>query len=260
MKKAVSIKTDPHNYRLHPEANKRIIRKSLEDLGAGRSIVIDKEDCIIAGNGVYEEAQALGIPVRVVESDGTELIVVKRTDLATEDERRRLLAFADNHTSDTSVFDTDMVIEAFTPAQLEAWEFALDISPESDAFAGNGGETEADTTYTQKVDSPIYEPTGEKPGAAELYNMDRYNELVREIEQSGAEEGVKEFLRMAAARHIVFDYGRIAEFYVHADKETQRLMEDSALVIIDYNRAVELGYVKLKTELLELRREDYPDE
>ncbi len=37
-------------------------------------------------------------------------------------------------------------------------------------------------------------------------------------------------------------------------------MEDSALVIIDYNRAVELGYVKLKTELLELRREDYPDE
>ena len=90
--------------------------------------------------------------------------------------------------------------------------------------------------------------------------MDRYEELVREIEQSGAEEGVKEFLRMAAARHIVFDYGRIAEFYAHADKETQRLMEDSALVIIDYNRAVELGYVKLKTELLELRREDYPDE
>ncbi len=41
MKKAVSIKTDPHNYRLHPEANKRIIRKNLEDLGAGRSIVTD---------------------------------------------------------------------------------------------------------------------------------------------------------------------------------------------------------------------------
>ncbi len=53
MKKAITIKADPRNYRLHPDANKRIIRKSLEDLGAGRSIVIDKEDC---AHGCHEKA------------------------------------------------------------------------------------------------------------------------------------------------------------------------------------------------------------
>ena len=51
----------------------------------------DRDNVLIAGNGVYEEAQKLGLKVRVVESDGTELIVIKRKDLSTEDEKRKLL-------------------------------------------------------------------------------------------------------------------------------------------------------------------------
>ena len=86
------LKYDPRNYRIHTDKNKRLIRKSLEDCGAGRSILFDKNDCIIAGNGVYEQARELGLPVRIVESDGTELIAIKRTDLSTEDSRRKALA------------------------------------------------------------------------------------------------------------------------------------------------------------------------
>lgn len=86
------IKLDPKNYRVHGEKNKAIIRKSLEDCGAGRSILLDGDDVVIAGNGVYEQAQALGLPVRVIESDGRELIAIKRTDLKTEDDKRRALA------------------------------------------------------------------------------------------------------------------------------------------------------------------------
>ena len=120
------LKYDPRNYRIHTDKNKRLIRKSLEDCGAGRSILFDKNDCIIAGNGVYEQARELGLPVRIVESDGTELIAIKRTDLSTEDSRRKALALADNYTSDTSVFDFDAIVEDFGADELDAWEFNID--------------------------------------------------------------------------------------------------------------------------------------
>jgi len=119
------LKFDPRNYRIHDEKNKRIIRKSLEDCGAGRSVLVDKNNVLIAGNGVYEQAQTLGLKVKFIESDGKELIVVKRTDLSTDDERRKLLALADNYSSDLSAFDIEAILEDFSGNDLDAWEFDL---------------------------------------------------------------------------------------------------------------------------------------
>lgn len=98
--KMTNIKFDAHNYRTHDEKNLKLIKKSLKELGAGRSIVIDSEGEIIAGNATYKQAQELGLPVQVVETDGKRLIVVKRTDLKTQDKKRKKLALADNSTSD----------------------------------------------------------------------------------------------------------------------------------------------------------------
>lgn len=84
------IKFDQRNYRKHSKKNKDLIRKSLVELGAGRSVVIDNENELVAGNGVYEQAQALKMPVRIVETDGSELVVVKRTDLGTQDDSKGL--------------------------------------------------------------------------------------------------------------------------------------------------------------------------
>ena len=117
------IKFDEKNYRLHGDKNKRIIKKSLAELGAGRSIVVDNENFIIAGNGVFEQAQELGIKTRIIESDGTELIVVKRTDIATNDEKRKLLALVDNYASDTSEFDIELIMSDFDIETLESFEF-----------------------------------------------------------------------------------------------------------------------------------------
>ena len=119
------LKYDPRNYRIHTDKNKRLIKKSLEDCGTGRSILLDKNDVIIAGNGVYEQALELGLKVRIVESDGNELIAIRRTDLSTEDEKRKLLALADNHTSDTSMFDFVAVVEDFGIDELGDWELEL---------------------------------------------------------------------------------------------------------------------------------------
>lgn len=112
------IKQDKNNARIHGEKNKNLIRKSIQELGAGRSIVIDNEDFVIAGNGVFEQAEKLGLKTKIIESDGSELIVIKRTDLNYDDEKRRLLAIADNATADTSEWN----FEILTAAEIEEWE------------------------------------------------------------------------------------------------------------------------------------------
>lgn len=109
---------DRKNYRKHGTKNKQLISKSLQDCGAGRSIVVDKSGEIIAGNGIYEQAQKLNMPVKVIETDGTELIAVKRTDLAPDDAKRQQLAILDNSTSDTSEFDLQLLAQDFTPSEL----------------------------------------------------------------------------------------------------------------------------------------------
>lgn len=124
------IKFDKRNYRKHNQRNKDLIKKSLEECGAGRSIVIDNDNEIIAGNGIYEQAQALNIPVKVIETDGSELVVVKRTDLNTDDEKRKKLAVMDNSTSDSSEFDIELLQEDFDTVELEDWGLDVDFAIE----------------------------------------------------------------------------------------------------------------------------------
>ena len=112
--KSGEIKQDSNNYRQHNDKNKELMRKSLQECGTGRSIVVDSQNEIIAGNGIFEEAKKLKIPVKVIESDGKQLIVIKRTDLKTKDAKRKKLAVYDNSTSDTSTFKLDLLEKDFT--------------------------------------------------------------------------------------------------------------------------------------------------
>lgn len=134
------IKFDKRNYRKHNDKNKKLIKKSLQECGAGRSIIIDNEGEIIAGNGVYEQAQKLGLKTKIVETDGSELVVVKRTDLKTDDEKRKRLAVMDNSTSDTSEFDIDLLEEDFAIDDLNDMGLDLKIEYEEE----NTGNIEDD--------------------------------------------------------------------------------------------------------------------
>lgn len=105
--------------------------------------------------------------------------------------------------------------------------------------------------YTTKVETPIYEPKNRKPHILELVDKEKTKRLIREIESSNIEDGEKKFLIEAAHRHSVFNYSAIADYYAHASKEMQRLMEKSALVIIDYDKSIEYGFTKLQKEIKE---------
>lgn len=114
------LKQDKRNYRRHNEKNLQLIKKSVEEVGFGRSIVIDNENNIIAGNGLVSQV-AKSTPIKVVETNGSELVVVKRTDLATDDDKRKQLAVMDNSTSDSSEFDFELLNEDFESETLQDW-------------------------------------------------------------------------------------------------------------------------------------------
>ena len=114
-----------------------------------------------------------------------------------------------------------------------------------------------DNPYTGKVQAPKYEPSEQKPEFIELYDKTKFEILVEEIESSSLNKEHKEFLKLAATRHIVFNYAKIADIYAHSENQMQNLMENSALVIIDFEKAIELGYVKLSEEIASQYLEDY---
>jgi hypothetical protein len=111
--------------------------------------------------------------------------------------------------------------------------------------------------YTSKIEAPIYEPKNIKPHILELCDKSKTQRLLREIDQSNLSIEEKMFLIDAARRHNVFNYEKIADYYAHSSKEMQILMERSALVIIDFEKAIELGYIKLCNNIKQQYLEEY---
>jgi hypothetical protein len=121
-------------------------------------------------------------------------------------------------------------------------------------------QPEQSDKYTMAPGAPLYQPKHRRPNLIELCDVTKTHKLLRDIDASTVSIEEKQFLMQAARRHLVFNYELIADYYAHASPEMQRLMEDSALVIVDFNRAIELGYVKLCADIerlyLEQRAED----
>lgn len=123
-----------------------------------------------------------------------------------------------------------------------------------------GAELAPDTEnlkYSAKIEAPVYEPKNKQPHIVELYDKSKAHRLMREIENSNVTYDEKMFLIDAARRHNVFNYEKIADYYAHATPEMQKLMERSALVIIDFESAIENGYINICDEIRKQYLEEY---
>jgi ParB-like chromosome segregation protein Spo0J len=101
---------DPKNRRKHNERNIGMIVSSLQQVGAARSIVIDEDNNILAGNGTVEAAQLAGIErLRIIDADGEEIIAVRRTGLT--DEQKRQVALYDNRTAELAGWNPEQMLE-----------------------------------------------------------------------------------------------------------------------------------------------------
>lgn len=104
---------DPANANKGTDKGRAAVAQSLLECGAGRSILADKDGTVIAGNKTLEAARTLGLPVRVVDSTGQELVVVRRTDLDLgADDKARRLAYLDNRAGELGLdWDTEQMLE-----------------------------------------------------------------------------------------------------------------------------------------------------
>jgi site-specific DNA-methyltransferase (adenine-specific) len=129
MKDTKDIKTladltpDGENFNRHTEFGQKLLEDSLRKFGAGRSILVDKDGNIIAGNSTTETAAAIGMEdVIVVPTDGKKLVVVQRTDLSLDSPEGRELALADNMTALKGIdLDLAKVQETLGDDLAKAW-------------------------------------------------------------------------------------------------------------------------------------------
>lgn len=114
---------DNKNFNKGTDLGNSLIKKSLEHFGAGRSILIDKHNNIIAGNKSVENAIAIGMDdLQIVESDGSKIIAVKRTDIDLNTPEGRELALADNATAKENIlFDAELIEAEIGEAKLQEW-------------------------------------------------------------------------------------------------------------------------------------------
>jgi DNA modification methylase len=121
------LKPDTQNANEGTQRGLGLLDKSLRKLGAGRSILVDAKGNVIAGNKTLERAADIDLPVRIIETDGTELIAVKRTDLdlySETDKRARQLAYADNKVAELDLaWKPEQIAVDFEPLDLGEWGF-----------------------------------------------------------------------------------------------------------------------------------------
>lgn len=127
---------DPKNARKHTSRNVGTIVSALQEVGAARSIVIDEDGVVLAGNATLEAAAEAGITkLRVIETDGHELVAVKRAGLTPEQKTR--LALYDNRAAELAEWDVDVMRELAASNQLDGLFNADEMNNFVDAEIAN---------------------------------------------------------------------------------------------------------------------------
>lgn len=239
------------NSRTHSAEQVAQIAGSIREFGFTNPVLVDEKNTIIAGHGRVMAAQKLGL-----ES------VPTITLAGLTETQRKAYIIADNRLALNAGWDDEML--KLEIADLKDADFDLDLlgfnDEEIEALDMSGELLDIENPYTAKVEAPIYQITGEKPSLSDLCQQDKFKQLKNRVEESLVSQEIKDFLILAASRHIIFDYQNIAEFYAHSDKETQSLMEDLALIIIDFKKAIEMGYVRLTERVAGQFSQDFENE
>lgn len=239
MRKIRDLKPYKNNAKKHPKEQVNRIAESIKEFGFTQPVLIDKNNEVVVGHGRILGAKQAGLK---------EVPTVMLEDLTEEQIKAYRLIDNKLNESDWDEVLLQRSLEEISEIDMELFGFDLGKQIE-----------EEENKYTMKTKIPQYEIKGECPDTSELVDTSKTNELLQKIKQSDVPDDVKRFLKLGAYRHLRFNYSKIAEYYAHADKETQQMMEDSALVIIDFNDAIAKGYVRLAEQVALLRGDGNED-
>lgn len=236
----MEIKPYERNAKKHPQKQIDQLAAIVKEVGWRQPILVNQQGVIVAGHGrweTYQQNKDLKEPW-VIDDKGQNIMGEAETTPLTE-QQEKAYRLADNKLAETDV-DMGLVLEELEELGELAELTGYDLE-----------ELASDNPYTTKIETPVYETSGEKPELDALFNLKKFSELETEIKSKDIPSEIKHFLTLAAYRHIVFDYSKIADFYAHSERDVQDLMERSALVIIDYDKAIEYGFAQMSKEIEE---------
>lgn len=123
---------DNKNFNRHTEFGMQCLEKSIRANKFGRSVLVDKDNRIIAGNGVVETAAAIGeTRIKIVETTGDELVVVKRKDLSLDSKAGREMALADNSVAAVDLdLNEDEIQKAVEDFNIDAEKYGYNLEQE----------------------------------------------------------------------------------------------------------------------------------
>ena len=158
-----SLVPDNNNFNKGTQYGDHLMDESLRRFGLGRSILIDKNNRIIAGNKTAEKAADIGFTdVVVVEVDGNQLVAVKRKDIDLDSAKGRELALADNATGKANLcFDTDLIMQ-------EAEKF--DFDPEDWGVPMEQPEEEQQEDGKKEISTKLIVECGDVPKLSLLFS------------------------------------------------------------------------------------------
>jgi len=146
---------DPKNARRHNPRNVGMIEQSIQKDGFGRSLLLDAANTILAGNATAEAAASAGLEdVLIVDSDGTKVIAIRRTDIAPGSKEALRLSVGDNRAAELADWDADVLDELNTEIDLSSFFFEGELAqllqqvPSFDPAAEWGGMPEFDIDDT----------------------------------------------------------------------------------------------------------------
>ena len=124
-----SLVFDDKNFNKGTEYGEHLMDESLRKFGLGRSILIDKNNRIIAGNKTAEKAGELGFEkVVIVETDGSTIVAVKRKDIDLDSTKGRELALADNATSKANIsWDSEMIMQCASQFDFDPEDWGVSM-------------------------------------------------------------------------------------------------------------------------------------
>lgn len=142
--KIENLTPDDHNFNKGSEYGNHLIEKSFREFGAGRSILIDRNNRIIAGNKSIEAASSIGMEnVVIVETTGDEIVAVKRTDIDLDSKKGRELALADNATNKANLdFDEEEISKLSEQFEFDASDWGIDLGIDVDVEEAELSEDE----------------------------------------------------------------------------------------------------------------------
>jgi len=245
MAKVADLTPDASNANRGTERGRYALEASLRKYGAGRSILIDRNGRIIAGNKTAETAADVGIDdVIIVQTDGRQIVAVQRTDLDLDSKEARELAYADNRVGELDLsFDPEQLLADLQAGvdlsafwrQDELDELLADLTPKPT------GDTEAQTDRAEE----LRQQWGVESG--QMWQIGEHRLICGDCTDAAT---VARVMGGEKAQAVVTDppYGINREGIPNDDPEGLRALFDGCLAVMPVSDAVMIAFQSPRLE------------